>query len=133
MRSRGEIEAAVAKALARFERDFLGRGPRDIQAHLVDDTLVVHLRGVLSSAEERLLEVSADGHAPADGGEAAELLRRLRSRLVLAGRSILERLVKEATGARPVGLHHDLSAATGEELMVFMLDAPPACRPPERR
>lgn len=133
MRSRGEIEAAVAKALARFEREFLGRGPRDIQAHLIDDTLVVHLRGVLSSAEERLLGASADGGAHADGGEAAELLRRLRSRLVLAGRAILERLVTEATGARAVGLHHDLSAATGEELIVVTLDSPPACRGRDRR
>lgn len=127
MRSRGEIEAAVATALARFQREFLGRGPRDIQAHLIDDTLVVHLRGVLSSAEERLLETPA-----ADGDHAADLLRQVRGRLVLAGRAILERLVTEATGARAVDLHHDLSAATGEELIVVTLDSPPACRGRDR-
>ena len=41
MRSRGEIEAAVCGAVARFQQDYLGRGPRDIQAHLVADAATV--------------------------------------------------------------------------------------------
>jgi uncharacterized protein YbcI len=128
MRSRGEIEAAVAAALARFAREFLGRGPQDIQAHLLDERLIVHLRGVLSCAEQRLIDGRGD-----DGGSGAELLRQLRGRLVHAGRGLLDDLVDEATGTRPVGLHHDLSAATGDEVIVFTLASAPACRPRDRR
>jgi uncharacterized protein YbcI len=123
MRSRGEIEAAVCGAVARFQQDHLGRGPRDIQTRLVDDTLIVHLRGVLSVAEQRLIE----GHAPSDG-RGAELMRQLRSHLVLAARPVLERLVAEATGSRPVNVHHDISIVTGEEVIVITLAVAPECR-----
>jgi uncharacterized protein YbcI len=123
MRSRGEIEAAVCGAVARFQQDYLGRGPRAIQAHLIDDKLVVLLRGVLSAAEQRLIERQ-------DGVDvrAAELVKQLRGHLVLAGRSLLEELVAAATGARPVSLHHDISLATGEEVIVVTLAAAPECR-----
>lgn len=123
MRSQGEIEAAVCGAVARFQQDYLGRGPRDIQAYLVDDKLVVHLRGVLSAAEQRLIE----GHDVA-GGRGADLVKQLRSHLVLTGRPVLEELVADATGARPVNVHHDISTATGEEVIVVTLAAPPECR-----
>jgi uncharacterized protein YbcI len=128
MRSPGEIEAAVAAALARFAREFIGRGPQDIQVRLLDDRVLVHLRGVLSRAEQRLI----DGRDE-DGGHGAELVRQLRGRLVHAGRGLLDRLVEEATGSHPVGLHHDLSAATGDEVIVFTLAAAPACRSPRGR
>lgn len=128
MRSRGEIEAAVCGAVARFQQDYLGRGPRDIQTRLIDATLVVHLRGVLSVAEQRLLE----GPAAADG-RGAELVRQLRSHLVLTGRPVLEGLVADATGSRPVNVHHDISLVTGEEVIVVTLAAAPECRNRRRR
>jgi uncharacterized protein YbcI len=123
MRSRGEIEAAVCSAVARFQQDYLGRGPRNIQTRLIENTLVVHLRGVLSVAEQRLIE----GHTPGDG-RGAELVRQLRSHLVLTARPILERLVADATGGRPVNVHHDISTVTGEEVIVVTLAVAPTCR-----
>jgi len=124
MRSRGEIEAAVCGAVARFQQDYLGRGPRDIQAHLVDDKLVVHLRGVLSAAEQRLIDSQGDA-----GVRGADLVRQLRSHLVLAGRPVLEALVARATGTTPVNVHHDISTTTGDELIVLTLAVAPDFRP----
>jgi len=123
MRSQGEIEAAVCGAVTRFQQEFLGRGPRDIEAHLVADKLVVHLRGVLSVAEQRLIERSGDM-----GGRGADLVRQLRGHLVLAGRTVLENLLADATGARPVNVHHDISMETGDEVIVVTLAAAPVCR-----
>ena len=128
MRSRGEIEAAVCGAVARFQQDYLGRGPRDIQAHLVADKLVVHLRGVLSAAEQRLIECHGDA-----GVRGADLVRQFRSHLVLTGRPVLEALVARATGTTTVNLHHDISTATGEELIVLTLASAPDCRPCRNR
>ena len=60
-RSQGEIEAAVCDAVARFQQEYMGRGPRHVHAHLVDNRVFVHLEGVLTAAEP----------APAPGREAA--------------------------------------------------------------
>jgi uncharacterized protein YbcI len=128
IKSQGEIEAAVCDAVSRFQQEFMGRGPRHVHAHLVDNRLFVHLEGVLTAAEQRLIEGAGSGN-----GKGADLLKQLRSHLVLAGRQVLEKLVREAAGAPPVTLHHDISPITGEEVIVFTLATPPPCRDRKRR
>ncbi len=56
MKTQGEIEAAVCEGISRFEQEYMGRGPKDIHAHLIDDLLVVRLRGVLTAAEQQLVK-----------------------------------------------------------------------------
>ena len=47
MKTQGEIEAAICKGMSHFEQEYMGRGPKDIRAHLIGDLLVVRLQGVL--------------------------------------------------------------------------------------
>lgn len=128
MKSQGEIEAAVCDAVSRFQQEFMGRGPRNVHAHLVDNRLFVHMDGVLTAAEQRLLAGSDGGD-----GRGADLLKQLRSQLVTAGRTVLESLVREAAGTPPVNLHHDISPVTGEEVIVITLAAAPKCRDRKKR
>ena len=128
IKSQGEIEAAVCDVISRFQQEYLGRGPRDIHTHLIENKLFVHLQGVLTAAEQRLIESHANGN-----GRGAELLKQLRSHLVLTGRPMLEKLVRDATGEQPVSVHHDISTATGEEVIVFTLSAVPSVRGRRRK
>lgn len=128
MKSQGEIEAAVCDAVSRFQQEFMGRGPRRVHAHLVENRLFVHLDGVLTVAEERLMEAREDGDV-----RGADLLKQLRSHLVLAGRPMLDSLVQHATGTPPISVHHDISAVTGEEVIVLTLATAPVCRGRSRR
>ena len=93
IRSQGEIEAAVCDAVSRFQQEFMGRGPKHVHAHLVENRLFVHLEGVLTAAEQRLLDGSGAGN-----GKGAELLKQLRSQLVIAGRQVLDKLVCGVAG-----------------------------------
>jgi uncharacterized protein YbcI len=149
MKSQGEIEAAVCDGIARFQQEFMGRGPRDIQSHLVGSLLVVRLRGVLTPAERLLVaprgEVApgqaedgaasalagSNGHLGHDGNGRA-LLKQLRAHMVSSGRTRLAEIVEVAVGVRLVSVHHDISTITGEELLVFSLAEMPACRPKRR-
>jgi uncharacterized protein YbcI len=74
MKSQGEIEAAVCDGISRFQQEFIGRGPRDIHAHLIGTLLVVRLQGVLTPAERQLIspppEPATDGGGAAEGGPA---------------------------------------------------------------
>ena len=128
MKSQGEIEAAVCDAVARFQQEFMGRGPRHVHAHLIDNRVLVHLEGVLTAAEQRLI----DGDSPGNG-RGSELLRQLRNQLVLSGRTLLESLVRDAAGSAPISVHHDISPVTGEEVIVLTLASAPACRDRRRR
>jgi uncharacterized protein YbcI len=53
MKTRGEVEAAVCEGVTRFEKEYMGRGPKDIHAHLLGDLLVFRLQGVLTAAEQQ--------------------------------------------------------------------------------
>ena len=92
----------------------MGRGPKDIQAHLIDDLLVVRLQGVLTAAEQHLVKTM-----PVDKGR--DLLKQVRSQLIEIARPALEELVRDITGVKPVSLHHDISTITGEEVVIFTL------------
>ncbi len=114
MKTSGEIEAAVCDGMTRFEQEYMGRGPKAIHTHLIGDLLVVRLRGVLTAAEQQLVKT-----LPPEKGR--DLLKQVRTHLVEAARPLLEAMVEEATGVRPVSLHHDISTATGEQVIVFTL------------
>ena len=128
MKSQGEIEAAVCDAVARFQQEFMGRGPRHVHAHLIDNRVLVHLEGVLTAAEQRLIDGDGQGN-----GRGSELLRQLRNQLVLSGRPVLEALVQAAAGIPPISVHHDISPVTGEEVIVLTLATAPNCRDRWRR
>jgi uncharacterized protein YbcI len=126
MKTRGEIEAAICEGIGRFQQEFMGRGPKDIHAHLIDDLLLVRLQGVLTAAEQHLVQ-----SLPAEKGR--ELLKEVRTQLVETARSVLESMVLDVTGVSVVSLHHDISTTTGEEIVVFTLAESPLVREKKNR
>lgn len=121
MKTQGEIEAAVCDGLSRFQLEHMGRGPKDIRAHLIGDLVVCRLQGVLTAAEQHLVKT-----LPKEKGR--DLLKQVRTHLVETARPLLEALVQEVTGHRILSMHHDISTVTGEEVIVFILDNAPSVR-----
>jgi uncharacterized protein YbcI len=126
MTTLGEIESAISKGMSRFEQEYMGRGPKDVRAHLFDDLIVVRLLGVLTAAEQHLVKT-----LPAEKGR--DLLKQVRSHLIEIARPTLEAMVQEITGVKVVSLHHDISTMTGEEVVLFTLAASPLVRETKRR
>ena len=119
MKTQGEIEAAIAEGVSHFEQEYMGRGPRDIRAHLIGDLLVVRLQGVLTAAEHQLVKT-----LPPERGQ--DLLKQVRTKLIETARPVLEAMVHGVTGVKVLSLHHDISTATAEEVILFTLaEAPP--------
>jgi uncharacterized protein YbcI len=125
MKTQGEIEAAVCECMARFEQDYMGRGPKDIHTYLIGDLLVVRLKGVLTVAEQQLVAA-----LPAEKGR--DLLKQVRIHLVETARPVMEEMIQETTGVKVVSLHHDISTRTGEEIVVFTLANSPGFRGTKR-
>jgi uncharacterized protein YbcI len=121
MRTQGEIEASVCEVVSRFEQEYMGRGPKDIHAHLIGDLLVVRLQGVLTAAEQHLVTM-----LPSEKGR--DLLKQVRTQLIETARPVLESMIQETTGVKVRSLHHDISTATGEEVVLFALAALPVFR-----
>ena len=126
MKTQGEIESAVSEGMSRFEQEYMGRGPKDVHAHLVSDLLVVRLKGVLTAAEQHLVKT-----LPTEKGR--DQLKQVRSHLIEIARPTMEAMVEVITGVKVVSLHHDISTVTGEEVVLFTLAESPLFREIKKR
>jgi len=125
MNTQGEIEAAICQAIGRFEQEVMGRGPKEVNAHLIGDIVVVRLQGTLTPAEQHLVKT----HSPERG---RDLVKQVRTLLIEAAVPTLMPLITEITGAEVLSLHHDISTKTGEEFVVFTLGMVPSVREKRR-
>jgi uncharacterized protein YbcI len=126
MKTQGEIESAIAEGMGHFEQEYMGRGPKDVHAYLIDDLVVVRLKGVLTAAEQHLVKT-----LQADKGR--DLLKEVRTHLIEVARPTMEAMVEGITGTKVVTLHHDISTVTGEEVVLFTLAESPLFRETKRR
>jgi hypothetical protein len=75
VRTQGEIEAAFCDAIRRFEQEYMGRGPKDIHAYLIDDIVFVRLQGGSNRCQQHLVESQ-----PPEKGR--DLLKEVRKHLL---------------------------------------------------
>ncbi|NCQ32809.1 MAG: DUF2294 domain-containing protein [Armatimonadetes bacterium] len=123
--TKGQLEAEISEALIRFEKDYMGRGPDETRTHVINDMVLVRLRGVLTPAERRLA-ASSD-----EGGRGRSLIKQVRIELLEKARVLLGSLVHDLTGQQVQSLHTDISTVTGERIILFTLAAPPRVRDPD--
>jgi len=126
LKTQGEIESAISEGMSRFEQEYMGRGPKDVHAYLIDDLIVVRLIGVLTAAEQHMVKALA-----AEKGR--DLLKQVRTHLIEIARPTMAAMVQDITGVKVVSLHHDISTATGEEVVLFTLAESPLYRETKKR
>ena len=117
--SKGQLEAAVSEALIKFEKEYMGRGPTETRTYIVDDLIIVRLRGVITRAEYHLANADEDGRG-------RELIKETRMQLIEKAKPVLEAAIRDITGVGILSLHTDISTRTGERLIVFTLEARPS-------
>lgn len=111
-KTKGQLEADLSAAITQFEREYLGRGPREARSFIIQDMLLIRLKGVLTPAEERL----------ASERDGAQIIKQVRMRLIESARPLLEQIIFDKTGAQVVTLHTDISSKNGERIFVFCLN-----------
>ena len=111
MKTKGEIEAEISRAIVQFEIDYMGRGPKEARTHIIEDMLVVRLKGVLTPAEQQLTKTP----------EGSELVKKMRATLIDKARPLLYQVVGDIAGTKILDLHTDISTASGERMLVFTL------------
>lgn len=119
MKTRGQIEAEISESVTRFEKEYMGRGPLETKTYLIEDMVLVRLKGVLTPAEHQLAETAENS-----GGR--ELIKRMRVALLEKGRPLLQIAVESLVGVKVKSLHTDISTVTGERVLLFTLAAVPA-------
>ena len=117
-KSKGELEAEICNAVIKFEKEYMGRGPLETKAYIIDDMVLVRLKSVLTKAELKLAE-------SVDRKDGSELIKRVRISLLEQGRPLLEAAIRDIFDVGIKSLHTDISTVTGERIILFSLASPP--------
>lgn len=112
--TRSELEAEICRAMVRFEKECMGRGPVETRTHILGDMVLIRLKGVLTQAEKTLAKSSTP--------QSSALIKQMRNELLNEQRPMLEALFKDILKAEVVSVHTDLSTKTGERVIVLTMD-----------
>jgi uncharacterized protein YbcI len=113
MKTKGEVEAEISEAMVKFEVEYMGRGPKEVRSFIVEDMVLVRLKGVLTQAEQQL----------AKSTEGVDLIKMLRTTLIKNARPVLFQVIGDICGIQPLSLYTDISAARSERIIVFGLES----------
>ena len=111
-KTKEQLEADISTLIPKFEKENLGRGPKEVRTFIIQDLILVRLKGILTPAEEKLIS-EVDG---------AQIVKQIRRRLIESSRSILEKIIEEKINAKVITLHTDISTRTGERIIIFGMD-----------
>ena len=111
-KTKGQLEADISAVLTKFEKEHLGRGPKEVKTFIIQDLILVRLQGILSPAEEKLAKES----------DGIQLVKQIRRRLIESSRKVLENIIVEKANAKVRTLHTDISTRTGERVIIFVMD-----------
>ncbi len=118
MNTKKQTEREISQAIVRFEKEFMGRGPLEARSYIIDDMVLVRLKNVLTPAELKLAE--------SEGSERGRyLIKQVRQQLIEQGRALLDAVIRDILQVNVISLHTDISAKTGERVIVFTLEGAP--------
>ena len=115
VKSKGQMEADISNAITKFELEYMGRGPKETKTYIVDDMILVRLKGVLTDAEKHLTKTQ----------EGRDLIKKVRATMLESAKDLLGRVIADITGVDVVSLHTDISTQTGERVIIFTLSGKP--------
>ncbi|SCP97233.1 DUF2294 domain-containing protein [Anaerobium acetethylicum] len=108
--TKGQAEAKISENVSRFEVEFMGRGPKQIRTAIVQDMIIIRLKGYLSQSEQKLAESS----------QGVELLKKVRTTLFENSKDYMEDMIKEVIDMDIISIHSDVSTRTGEKVIVII-------------
>jgi uncharacterized protein YbcI len=114
-KTKGQMEAEISDAVTRFEKEFMGRGPLETRTYIIDDMVIVRLKGVLTRAEYRLVKSERNS-------KARDLVKQVRIELLENGRPLLEDIIRDVLRRKVKSMHTDISTMSGERIIIFTLD-----------
>ena len=112
MLDKGKMEALISSKMISFQKEQMGRGAESAKTYIIDDMIIIRLKGVLTAAEKQL--------AMQDRGK--RLIKEIRFQLEEIMRPQLEEMIEELTGTKIVSIHNDISTKTGERIDVIIIE-----------
>lgn len=110
--SRSKMEARISEEYIKFQREMFGRGPQETKTYIINDMVIIRLKGVFTHEEKRLVQTE----------KGRQLVKKMRLTLREHYSKETEGIISEITKCHVVSSHSDISTKTGERIEIFILD-----------
>ena len=110
--TKGQVEAKISEAVSKFEVEFMGRGPKEINTTIIQDMIIIKLNGFLSKSEKSLAETM----------QGVKLIKDARTALFENAKGCFEEIIKEIISINVVSIHSDVSTKTGQKIIILITD-----------
>jgi len=111
--TKGSLEAEIANAVVRFQREQQGRGAQDVRAHLVGDLVLVRSTGIWTAVETKL----------AASDEGRKLIKSSRQELRSINHAEIEAIVAQIISCAVVRSFFDVDVEAAEQVEIYVLQA----------
>ncbi|MFP4021642.1 MAG: DUF2294 domain-containing protein [Halanaerobium sp.] len=105
--TKGQIEAKISEAVTKFELEVMGRGPKEINTIIINDLIIIRLKGFFSISEKRLAE-----------NNSVELVKRVRTLLFENEVENFKQIIQNIVDTEIISVYSDVSTVTGEKIIV---------------
>jgi uncharacterized protein YbcI len=110
--TRGSLEAEVAKAVIRFHREQIGRGPENVLAWLIADMVIVRSNGIFTPTEKSLTQTN----------EGQRIVLSARQELRSINHGEIELIIGEITGFSVLRSFCDWNIENAEQVEIFVFE-----------
>lgn len=111
--TKGQIEAKISEAVSKFEIEFMGRGPKEINTIIIQDLIIIKLNGFLSKSEKNLAETV----------QGVKLIKDARTALFENARDDFEDIIRQIIDINIISMHSDVSTKTGQKIIILTADS----------
>jgi uncharacterized protein YbcI len=112
MITKGQLEAEIGAAIMKFEKEYFGRGPQELQTYILKDMVIIRQKGVLTLAEAQL----------ADNPEGIELIRRLREKMLKTNEETFAKIFFNIADCQVISVYTDISVEHSEKMIIVTLN-----------
>lgn len=110
--TQGQVEDTIAKEITQFYAETVGVGPRQSKAYIVQDMVLIRLKGNTHPYENILLKKS----------KGVEMVKQLRTTILESIVINLTAIVEKHTKTKVTSVHTDSSTRTAERFLIFILE-----------
>ncbi len=109
--TKGSLEAEIANAVVRFQREQQGRGATDVRAHVVGEMVLVRSVGIFTAVEAKL----------AASDEGRKLIKSSRQELRSINHEEIETIVSQIVCCNVVRSFFDVDVEAGKQIEIYVL------------
>ncbi len=110
-KAKRQIEAKISEAITKLERAQVGRAPQQVKSYIIEDIVVIRLKGILTPIEQELTK-----HP-----EGIDLIKRCRVCLVEKAQNIFKEIIHNLLNVEVITFYADISTEVNEGTIIFTL------------